>query len=134
MPTNDKDEEQERKVKENSLGPIPRSRIESLSNLIFGLALSVGAISLIKLNEFRSNLLIFAPRRIDDSCCSKFGYGLGSSRSDLLFSEDSFSNALRASWERLEECDGRTYSPMRRFHLSDIRAYVSSLLSSLFLS
>src|SRR5579872_6275763 len=47
MTANDKDEEKERKVKENFRGPIPRSRIESLSDLIFGLALSVGAISLI---------------------------------------------------------------------------------------
>jgi hypothetical protein len=35
------------KEKEKSRGPISRNRIESLSDLIFGLALSVGAISLI---------------------------------------------------------------------------------------
>jgi len=35
------------KEREKPRGPIPRNRIESLSDLIFGLALSIGAISLI---------------------------------------------------------------------------------------
>ncbi|MDA4131194.1 MAG: TMEM175 family protein [Thaumarchaeota archaeon] len=45
-------------------GPIPRTRIESLSDLIFGLALSIGAVTLIALppttpDEMNSRVIVF---------------------------------------------------------------------------